>query len=46
MTRISHRVISAVGSHEISGIVAHDADSTPYDFSRLMARLNPDRPIV
>ena len=53
--RISLRVISAVKSRVIGGIVAHDADSTPCDFSRpivrfnldrLIARFNPDRPIA
>ena len=44
--RISLRVISAVRSRVIGGIVAHDADSTPCDFSRAIARFNPDRPIA
>ena len=44
--RISLRVISAVRSRVIGGIVAHDADSTPCDFSRPIARFNPDRPIA
>ena len=46
MTRIPLRVISAVGLREIGGIVAHDADSTPCDFSRPIARCNPNRPIA
>ena len=45
MTRISLSVISAVGLRVIDGIVAHDADSTPCDFSRPISRFNPDRPI-
>ena len=44
--RISLRVISAVRSRVIGGIVAHDADSTPCDFSHPIARFNPDRPIA
>ena len=53
--RISLRVILAVRSRVIGGIVAHDADSTSCDFSRpiarfnldrLIARFNPDRPIA
>ena len=43
MTRIPLHVISAVGLRRIGGIVAHDADSTPCDFSRPIARFNPDR---
>ena len=43
---ISLRVISAVRSRVIGGIVAHDADSTPCDFSRPIARFNLDRPIA
>ena len=43
---ITLRVILAVGSHEIGGIVAHDADSTPCDFSRLIVRFILDRPIA
>ena len=46
MMRISLRVISAVVSRENSGIVAHDADSTPSDLSRPIARFNPDRSIA
>ena len=46
MTLISLRVISAVGSRKISGIVASDADSTLCDFSRPIAQFNRDRPIV
>ena len=44
--RISLSVISAVGSRVIGGTVAHDADSTPCDFSRRIMRFNPDRPIA
>ena len=33
MTRILLNVILAVGSGEISAIVAHEADFTPCDFS-------------
>ena len=46
MTQIPLRVISAIGLRKIGGIVAHDADSTPCDFSRQIARFNPDRPIA
>ena len=45
-TQISLCVISAVGSHEIRRILAHDADSTPCDFSRPIARFNCDHPIA
>ena len=44
--RISLRVISAVGLHVIGGIMAHDANSTPCDFCRPIARFNLDRPIA
>ena len=43
--KISLRVISAVSSRVIGGIVAHDADSTLCDFGHPIARFNPDRPI-
>ena len=46
VTRISLRVISAVGSRVIGGIVAHDTDSTLCDFSHPIARFNHDRPIA
>ena len=46
MTQIPLRMISSIGLREISGIVAHDADSTPCDFSRPIARFNLDRPIA
>ena len=46
MTRIPLHVISAMGLRKIGGIVAHDADSTPCDFNRTIARFNPDRPIA
>ena len=42
-TLISLRVISAVGPCEIGGIVAHDADFTPCNFSRRIARNRWDR---
>ena len=38
MMRISLRVISAIWSRKISGIVAHDADSTSCDFSHPIAQ--------
>ena len=44
--QISLHVISAVGSHIIGGIVAHDADYTPYDVSLPITQFNPDRPIA
>ena len=43
MTRISLRVISAVEPREIGGIVAHDADFTPYHFSHRIAPNRWDR---
>ena len=46
MTRIPLRVISAIGLREIGGIVAHDVDSTPCDFSHQIARFNLDCPIA
>ena len=42
-TRISLYVISAVGSCEIGGIVAYDADFTPCNFSCQIARNRWDR---